>query len=215
MLTSIGGTPFPLERRRAAPGVRRRLGRESFELSRLTVRQMTGAATYGRLRYDIDATLAAHRCASARVDSRDPVVDSVLIAGHAGTAAAVRRSAWGEGAGDARRRRLLWPVQCSRQQARRTAGPFGKIKIFCPNGLGFTIPVNRESVGAKAQWQRRPKGKANGGSSNLTVASGFSNVAGRVVAVLGLSSEAQSGPWPDALPASAPIPSGYDDSRAI
>jgi hypothetical protein len=41
------------------------------------------------------------------------------------------------------------------------------------------------------------------------------NVAGRVVAVLGLSSEAQSGPWPDARPTSAPIPSGYDDSRAI
>ena len=102
MLTSIGGTPFPLERRRAAPEVRRRLGRESFVWSRLPVRQMTGSATYGRLRYDIHATLAAHRCASARVDSRDPVVDSVLIAGHAGTAAAVRGSAWEEGAGDAR-----------------------------------------------------------------------------------------------------------------
>jgi hypothetical protein len=35
--------------------------------------------------------LATYRRASARVDSRDPVVDSVLIAGHAGTAAATAR----------------------------------------------------------------------------------------------------------------------------
>jgi hypothetical protein len=39
---------------------------------------------HGRLRYDIYARFGAHRCASARVGSRDPVVDSVLIAGHAG-----------------------------------------------------------------------------------------------------------------------------------
>jgi hypothetical protein len=42
---------------------------------------MTGATTYGRLRYEIHTIFAAHRCASARVDSRAPVVDSVLIAG--------------------------------------------------------------------------------------------------------------------------------------
>jgi hypothetical protein len=45
------------------------------------------------LRYDIHAMVVAHQCASARVDSRDPMVDSVLIAGHAGTAAAMRGSA--------------------------------------------------------------------------------------------------------------------------
>src|SRR5580700_10473587 len=38
--------------------------------------------------------VAAHRCASSRVDSRDPMVDSVLIPGDAGSAAAVRGSAW-------------------------------------------------------------------------------------------------------------------------
>jgi hypothetical protein len=50
---------------------------------------------YGRLNYDIHAMFASRRCASARVDSRDPVVDSVLIVGQAGTAAAVRESALG------------------------------------------------------------------------------------------------------------------------
>jgi hypothetical protein len=48
------------------------------------------AEPHGRLRYDIDARFGARRRASARVGSRDPVVDSVLIAGHAGTAAAVQ-----------------------------------------------------------------------------------------------------------------------------
>jgi hypothetical protein len=38
----------------------------------------------------MNAMFAAHRCASARVDSRGSMVDSVLIAGHAGTAAAVQ-----------------------------------------------------------------------------------------------------------------------------
>ena len=56
---------------------------------------MSGATTYGYLRYDIHAMFGAHGCASARVDSRDPMADSVLIAGQAGTAAAVRGSAWG------------------------------------------------------------------------------------------------------------------------
>jgi hypothetical protein len=42
------------------------------------------------LRYDIHARFGARRRASARVGSRDPVVDSVLIAGRAGTAAWVR-----------------------------------------------------------------------------------------------------------------------------
>ena len=87
---------------------------------------MTGAATYGRLRYDIHAMLAAHRRASARVDSRDPVVDSVLTVGHAGTAAAVRGSAWEEGAGDARtggrRPGCLWPVRGARPIAGRPGG---------------------------------------------------------------------------------------------
>jgi hypothetical protein len=41
----------------------------------------------------IHAMFAARRCASAKVDSRDPMVDSVLIAGHVGTAAAARGSA--------------------------------------------------------------------------------------------------------------------------
>src|SRR5580693_147320 len=45
---------------------------------------------HGRLRYDIHARFGARRRASARVGSRDPVVDSVLIAGHAGTAARTR-----------------------------------------------------------------------------------------------------------------------------
>ena len=42
---------------------------------------LSGAATYARLSYDVHAMFAARWCASARVDSRDPVVDSVLIAG--------------------------------------------------------------------------------------------------------------------------------------
>jgi hypothetical protein len=50
---------------------------------------------HGRLRYDIHARFAAYRCASARVGSRGPVADSVLIVGHAGMAAAVRVSARG------------------------------------------------------------------------------------------------------------------------
>jgi hypothetical protein len=45
---------------------------------------MDRATTYGRLSYDMDAKFAAHRRASARVESRDLKVGSVLIAGHAG-----------------------------------------------------------------------------------------------------------------------------------
>ena len=60
------------------------------------------------LRYDIHAKFAAYRCASARVDSRDSEVDSVLIAGHAGTAAAVRGSAR-ESALRGERRYCAWP----------------------------------------------------------------------------------------------------------
>jgi hypothetical protein len=59
------------------------------------VRQMSNATTFACLSYDIHAMFGAHRCASARVDSRDPIVDSVLIAGHAGTAAPVRGAALG------------------------------------------------------------------------------------------------------------------------
>ena len=51
---------------------------------------VTPAMPYGRLRYDIHARFGRGRCASASADSRGPVVDSVLIAGHAGTAVAVR-----------------------------------------------------------------------------------------------------------------------------
>ena len=54
-----------------------------------------GATAYGSLCYDIHAMFAAHRCASAGVDSRDLMAASVLIAGHAGTAAAVCGSALG------------------------------------------------------------------------------------------------------------------------
>jgi hypothetical protein len=54
---------------------------------------VTPAMPHGRLRYDIHARLGARRGASASAGSRGPVVDSVLIAGHAGTAAAVRGSA--------------------------------------------------------------------------------------------------------------------------
>jgi uncharacterized protein with beta-barrel porin domain len=61
--------------------------------SRIIVRQMSSATTHGRLRYDIHAMSATHRCASARGNSRDPMVDSGLTAGHAGTVAAVRGSA--------------------------------------------------------------------------------------------------------------------------
>jgi len=59
------------------------------------VRQMSSATTCGCLSYDIHAMFDAYRCASVRVDSRDPIVDCVLIAGHAGTAAPVRASALG------------------------------------------------------------------------------------------------------------------------
>src|SRR5690349_2699311 len=51
------------------------------------------AMPHGRLRHEINAMFGAHRCASARVDSRDPVVASVLTAGHARTAATLRGSA--------------------------------------------------------------------------------------------------------------------------
>ena len=49
---------------------------------RVIVRQMTGAATHGHLRYGIHAMFATHRCASVRVDSRAPMVDRALIADH-------------------------------------------------------------------------------------------------------------------------------------
>jgi hypothetical protein len=62
---------------------------------RIIVRQcLASATTYGFLGYDIHAMFATHRCASVRVDSREPTVNSVLIAGRAGTAVAVRGSAW-------------------------------------------------------------------------------------------------------------------------
>ena len=54
---------------------------------------VTPAMPHGRLSYDSHARFGARRCASARAGSRDPIMDSVLIAGHAGTAAAVRGSA--------------------------------------------------------------------------------------------------------------------------
>jgi hypothetical protein len=49
---------------------------------------VTPVMPHGRLRYDIDARFGARRRASVSADSRGPVVDSVLIAGRAGTAAA-------------------------------------------------------------------------------------------------------------------------------
>src|ERR1700730_2075876 len=52
-----------------------------------SVKCLTSATAYGIS--VIHAMFAAAQCASARVDSRDPMADSVLIAGHAGTAAAV------------------------------------------------------------------------------------------------------------------------------
>src|SRR5580658_2269640 len=55
---------------------------------------VTPAMPHGRLRYDIHARFGAGRCASASADSRGTVVDSVLIAGHAGTAVAVSGPAW-------------------------------------------------------------------------------------------------------------------------
>jgi hypothetical protein len=51
-----------------------------------TSTSVTPAMPHGRLRYDIHARFAAYRRASARVGSRGPGVDSVLIAGHAATA---------------------------------------------------------------------------------------------------------------------------------
>ena len=75
--------PFPL-RPRCFPDGRGR--------PRIIVRQMPNATTYARLKYGAHAMITAHRCASARVDSRDPMVDSGLIAGQAGTAPATRGS---------------------------------------------------------------------------------------------------------------------------
>src|ERR1700722_5833287 len=51
---------------------------------------VTPAMPHGRLRYDIHARFGAGRCASASADSRGPVAANALIAGHAGTAAAVQ-----------------------------------------------------------------------------------------------------------------------------
>ena len=59
--------------------------------ARIIAPQMTGATTYVHLKYGIHAMVAVRRRASARVDSRVPVADGVLIAGHAGTAAATAR----------------------------------------------------------------------------------------------------------------------------
>jgi hypothetical protein len=83
---------------------------------------MSSATTYGCLGYNIHAMFAARRCASARIDSRDPMVDSVLIAGHAGTAAAMRGSAWEEGAGEARGRRSAARLPVAGTGARPIAG---------------------------------------------------------------------------------------------
>src|SRR5580693_7298118 len=66
---------------------------------------LTSATTYGYSRYRIHGMFAAHRCASARVDSRDPMVDSVLIAGQAGTAARGARVCPGSGSALRRDRR--------------------------------------------------------------------------------------------------------------
>jgi hypothetical protein len=71
---------------------------DAQEHGRIIVRQMTGAATYRRSIYGIRYVGCAPVCIR-RVDSRDPLVDSVLTAGHPGTAAAVRGSAWEERAG--------------------------------------------------------------------------------------------------------------------
>src|SRR5580693_1572082 len=49
---------------------------------------VTPVMPHGRLRYDIDARFGARRRASVSADSRGPAVDSVLIAGRAGPAAA-------------------------------------------------------------------------------------------------------------------------------
>jgi hypothetical protein len=48
------------------------------------------AMPHGRLSYGIHAKFGAHGRASARVGSRDPVVDSVLIAGAAARARVFR-----------------------------------------------------------------------------------------------------------------------------
>jgi hypothetical protein len=55
-----------------------------------TSTSVTPAMPHGRLRYDIHAKFGARRRASARVGNRGAVVDSVLIVGPAGTAAAAR-----------------------------------------------------------------------------------------------------------------------------
>ena len=54
---------------------------------------MSRTTAHGRLRYNTHAIAAAHACVSAKVDSRYPVIDSVLIVSRAESADAMRGSA--------------------------------------------------------------------------------------------------------------------------
>jgi hypothetical protein len=53
---------------------------------------MSCTTAHGRLRYNTHAIVAAHACVSAKVDSRYPVIDSVLIVSRAESADAMRGS---------------------------------------------------------------------------------------------------------------------------
>jgi hypothetical protein len=125
---------------------------------------MSSATTYGCPGHNIHAMFAARRCASARIDSRDPVVDSVLIAGHAGTAAAMRGSAWEEGAGEARGRRSAARLPVAGTGARPIAGRPGgggrqtAIGSAAPGGhddQAEPVPGRRATTGLSAHRQAR------------------------------------------------------------
>src|SRR5690242_15350509 len=94
---------------------------------------MQGATTHGRLRYDIHAMFAAHRRASATVDSPGLRADSVLIVGHAGTAAAVHGSA-GESA--LWRDRQCRALPCGKRGGKLAAGADAELGEDFPQVVG-------------------------------------------------------------------------------
>ena len=120
---------------------------------------MSGATTYGCLRYDIHAMFAARRRASVKVDSRGSMVDSVLIVGHAGTAAAVRGSARGSA--------LRCDGRCcalpgGKRGSKLAAGADAELGEDLPQVVGDGGGADEQLRGDLAGWRRRrrPAGRS-------------------------------------------------------
>ena len=121
-----------------------------------SVKCLASATTYGCLSYDIHAKFVAPRRASARVDSRGPVVDSVLIAGHAGTAAAVRGSA----RGSALRRSVTADARPPRRPAPRLLSPDSSRSSLSIRPPG--PPARSRSRAARCGFRPRTRGAQSG-----------------------------------------------------